>query len=82
MPSAPAMAASGQPALIERCALASPAMQAIASCGRADNSANNSPVRRAGMKFKRSSIRAAAQPNDSWRAVRWPIMESSVFTAL
>ena len=39
-------------------------------------------VRRAGIRFNRSSKRALAQPNSRWRSVLWPIIESAVLTAL
>ena len=80
-PSAPASAASGQPAFGDRCLAASRRMTRQAS-RRHDTAQSRAPVSRAGSQFAASSSRAANRPNAACRSVRWPIMLSSVLTAL
>ena len=80
-PSAPASAASGQPAFGERCLAASRRMTRHAA-RRHDTMHSSAPVRRAGNQFAASSSRAADWPNAAYRGVRWPNMLSSVLTAL
>ena len=80
-PSAPASAASGQPAFGERCFAASRRMVRHAA-RRHDTAHSKAPVSRDGAQFAASSRRAAKRPNSSCRGVRCPIMLSSVLIAL
>ena len=87
-PSAPAIAASGQPALGERCRAASrqTARQRLRRRGarqrQRPRARSSSAASREAGRLTRSSKRAAAQPKRAWRGVRWPIMLSAVLTAL
>jgi saccharopine dehydrogenase-like NADP-dependent oxidoreductase len=76
---APAIAASGQPALGEACLDASRRMIRQPPPPAA---AIRPPARRAGARFIPSSVRAAAQPKLRQRGSLWPIMLSAVLTAL
>ena len=77
--SAPAIAASGQPALGEACL---PASRHMMRHPCQPPSAISAPAIRAGIQFITSSVRAAAQPKARQRGSIWPIMLSAVLIAL
>ena len=86
-PSAPAIAASGQPALGERWNFASRHTVSQARCGeppatKPDATISQSAASREAGRLTRSSKRAEAQPKARYFSDLWPIMLSAVLTAL
>ena len=81
-----AIAASGHPALGDRCRGASASTTRTVRASPSLPPPAASPIstadRRAGTRFAPSSSRAAAQPKARCRSSMWPIIESAVFSIL